>query len=229
MTRPTRPRRHALLAACVAALAAVAAAFAACHVVPTTESPMPTTRRDIGDPDGRHAVATFGGGCFWCTEAVFRELDGVIAVTSGYAGGTTSDPTYEEVCTGTTGHAEVIQVRYDPSKVDYAKILEVFFATHDPTTLNRQGADTGTQYRSVVFAHDDEQRRVAEEVKRALDASGAYDAPVVTEIVPAGDFWPAEEYHQGYYAANPSQGYCRAVIRPKLEKFRKAFADRLKR
>jgi peptide-methionine (S)-S-oxide reductase len=228
MTR-TAPPRRALLAACAAALVVGATAFAACHAVRTTENPMPPSRQDHGDPDGTWAVATFGGGCFWCTEAVFRELQGVLSVTSGYAGGTTTDPTYEEVCSGATGHAEVIQVRYDPSQVDYASILEVFFGTHDPTTLNRQGADTGTQYRSVIFAHDAEQKRVAEEVRKALDASGAYADPIVTEIVPASEFYAAEDYHQRYYESNPSQGYCRAVIRPKLEKFRKVFKDRLKK
>ncbi len=180
-------------------------------------------------PEGAVAVATFGGGCFWCTEAFFREVDGVLSVTSGYSGGTVADPTYEEVSTGTTGHAEAIQVRYDPKRVEYATLLEIFFKTHDPTTRDRQGADVGTQYRSVVFTHDAEQKRAAEDVKKALDASGAYDAPIVTEIVPFEAFYAAEGYHQDYYATNPSQGYCRAVIRPKLDKFRKVFKDRLKK
>jgi peptide-methionine (S)-S-oxide reductase len=228
-------RRDATLAVLVAAIAAGAAAFAACHAATTgttsgtSETGMAAKPRDIGDPDGAYALATFGGGCFWCTEAVFQEVEGVLSVTSGYSGGTVPEPTYEQICTGTTGHAEAIQVRYDPSKVGYATLLEIFFGTHDPTTRDRQGADTGTQYRSVIFTHDDEQKRVAEEVKRALDASAAYDDdPIVTEIVPIEDFYAAEKYHQGYFAANPSQGYCRAVIRPKLDKFRKVFKDRLK-
>jgi peptide-methionine (S)-S-oxide reductase len=171
-------------------------------------------------------LATFGAGCFWCVEAVFAELDGVHAVQSGYAGGTTVDPTYEDVCSGTTGHAEVIQVRYDPGAVRYEDLLEVFWKTHDPTTRDRQGADVGTQYRSVVFFHDEAQREAAETLKRELDASGAFAAPIVTEIAPIDRFYPAEAGHQDYYARNPDAGYCRAVIRPKLEKFRRVFADR---
>ena len=174
-------------------------------------------------------LATFGAGCFWCVEAVFQELDGVVAVESGYSNGLTDNPTYKEVCSGTTGYAEVARIRYDPKRVAFAQLLEVFWQTHDPTTLNRQGADVGTQYRSGVYFHDEEQRRIAEELKAKLDASGAFDAPIVTEIVPIERYVPAENYHQDYYAQNPDQGYCRAVIKPKLDKFRKAFADHLKR
>jgi len=203
---------------------AVTLALAACGQRTKTQEEMVSE-----PPSASTALATFGGGCFWCTEAVFQELDGVLSVESGYSGGTTKDPSYKEVCTGTTGHAEAVQVRYDPSKVTYAQILEVFFKTHDPTTLDRQGADVGTQYRSVIFTHTDEQKAVAEAVKRDLDASGAYDAPIVTQIVPFETFYPAEDYHQDFFANNPNQGYCRAVIQPKLEKFRKVFADRLKR
>ena len=174
-------------------------------------------------------VATFGAGCFWCVEAVFQELEGVESVTSGYMGGDVENPTYQEVCAGTTGHAEVAHITFDPSKVDFAGLLEVFWQTHDPTTLNRQGADTGTQYRSAVFYHDAQQKEIAEAYKAKLDASGAFSSPIVTEIVPAATFHPAEDYHQNYFLENPEQGYCRAVVRPKVEKFRAVFADRLKK
>jgi peptide-methionine (S)-S-oxide reductase len=174
------------------------------------------------------SVATFGAGCFWCVEAVFQELKGVTSVVSGYMGGDVENPTYKEVCNGTTGHAEVAQITYDPSVVDFAGLLEVFWQTHDPTTLNRQGADVGTQYRSAVFYHDDAQRKTAEAYKQKLDASGAFVGPIVTEIVPASLFYPAENYHQEYFRLNPEQGYCQAVVRPKVEKFRKVFAERLK-
>lgn len=179
-------------------------------------------------PAGGQALATFGGGCFWCTEAVFEETQGVASAVSGYAGGATVNPTYEAVCSGTTGHAEVIQVAYDPVVISYKQLLEIFFRTHDPTTLNRQGADVGTQYRSVIYYHDDEQRAVAEEVKTALDTSGAFRGSIVTEISPLETFYPAEAYHQDYFANNPNQGYCRAVIAPKMAKYRAAFADKLK-
>ena len=171
---------------------------------------------------------TLGAGCFWCVEAVFQELRGVHKVTSGYMGGHVKNPSYKEICTGRTGHAEVAQVLFDPAVVSIDEILEVFWMTHDPTTLNRQGADVGTQYRSAVFFHDAEQQAKAEGYKAALDKSGAFPAPIVTEISPASIFYTAEDYHQNYYADNPDQGYCRMVIRPKLEKFRKVFADRLK-
>lgn len=173
-------------------------------------------------------LATFGGGCFWCTEAVFNELAGVEKVESGYSGGHVPDPTYEQVSSGDTGHAEVIQISYDPSKVSYEKLLEVFFKTHDPTTLNRQGADKGTQYRSVIFSHDEDQKKVAEAVRAKLDASGAYDNKIVTQVAKYDAFYKAEEGHQSYYARNPRYGYCTAVIQPKLEKFRKVFEKDLK-
>ncbi len=173
-------------------------------------------------------LATLGAGCFWCVEAVFQELDGVVDVESGYTGGLLENPTYKQICSGTTGHAEVTQIRYDPERISFAKLLEVFWKTHDPTTLNRQGADVGTQYRSAIFFHDEEQQRVAIELKQKLDESGAFAAPIVTEIVPLGTYYPAEADHQDFYTRNPSQGYCRAVIQPKLEKFRKAFADHLR-
>lgn len=162
------------------------------------------------------AVATFGAGCFWCTEAVLEQLDGVLDVRSGYMGGDVPDPTYEEVCTGRTGHAEVVQVRFDPARISYEELLGWFFKLHDPTTLNRQGADEGTQYRSVIFTHSEEQRLAAESVKRA--AAKDFSKPIVTEISPASAYYPAEEYHQDYYRGNRRQGYCQFVIAPKLDK-----------
>lgn len=177
----------------------------------------------------RSEVATLGGGCFWCTEAVFDDLRGVDRVVSGYMGGQLPNPSYEQVCSGRTGHAEVIQVTFDPDEVSFREILEVFFTTHDPTTLNRQGADAGTQYRSVVFYHDDQQRRVADEVIRDITERRLYDNPVVTEVSAAAEFYPAESYHQDYYARNPNQGYCQVVIAPKVSKFRKEYLSRLKR
>ncbi|WP_049985921.1 peptide-methionine (S)-S-oxide reductase MsrA [Halobellus rufus] len=168
-------------------------------------------------------TATFGGGCFWCTEAAMKELSGVESVTSGYAGGETEDPTYREVCSGSTGHAEVVQVEFDPDLISYVDLLEVFFATHDPTQLNRQGPDVGTQYRSIVLYHDDEQRREVEAYVDALD--GEYDDAVVTEIEPLDRFWPAEEYHQDYFEKNPSDAYCRMHAAPKVEKVRERFEE----
>ncbi|HEY7750961.1 MAG TPA: peptide-methionine (S)-S-oxide reductase MsrA [Ignavibacteriaceae bacterium] len=173
--------------------------------------------------------ATFGSGCFWCTEAVFEELNGVHSVVSGYAGGHVQNPSYEEVCTGKSGHAEVTQITYDPSVITYDELLEVFWKTHDPTTLNRQGNDVGPQYRSVIFYHNDDQKKLAEKYKAELEKSGAWDKPIVTEISPLTNYFPAEEYHQEYYTNNPNQGYCAFVIAPKLEKFRKVFKDKLKK
>src|SRR5262249_54305445 len=164
-------------------------------------------------------LATFGGGCFWCIEAIFERLDGVKAVTSGYAGGTTEQPNYEEVCTGLTGHAEVAQIEYDPQKISYDKLLEIFWEAHDPTTLNRQGADVGTQYRSVIFYHNDAQRQAAEKSKAA--AAKQFDHPIVTEIKPLTKFYKAENYHQDYFRNHSNAPYCNYVIRPKLEKLQK--------
>jgi len=178
-----------------------------------------------GNRTSGEALATFGGGCFWCVEAVFKELGGVISVLPGYSGGHVEDPTYRQVCSGTTGHAEAVQIRYDPSKVRYEQLLEVFFRTHDPTTKDRQGNDVGPQYRSVVFFHDETQRRTAEKVKAALDAEGVYPRPIVTEIVAFERFHPAEEYHRDYFARNPENAYCAAVIPPKIEKLKKVFGD----
>ena len=174
------------------------------------------------------AKATFGGGCFWCTEAVYAELKGVKSVTSGYTNGRVPNPTYKDVCTGLTGHAEAIEIEYDPQVVSFEKLLEVFFATHDPTTLNRQGADVGTQYRSGVFYHDDEQKRIAENVITKLDAARVFPGRIVTEVTKAGTFYPAEAYHQDYFAKNPNQPYCQAVAAPKVEKVRKVFKDLIK-
>ncbi len=187
-----------------------------------------TSEKHLDTRDPTLASATFGAGCFWCVEAVFEELEGVESVISGYTGGKTENPTYKEICTGLTGHAEVARIHYDPNKITFDELLEVFWQTHDPTTLNRQGADKGTQYRSAVFYHDEEQRQIAEKYKKALDESGAWKDPIVTEISPLTKFYKAENYHQNYYELNPNQSYCAYVIRPKLEKFRKVFKDKLK-
>lgn len=173
-------------------------------------------------------LATFGSGCFWCTEAIFLDVKGVLKVESGYSGGTVANPTYKQVCTGTTGHAEVIQLTYDPAVISYEELLEIFWHTHDPTTLNRQGNDVGTQYRSVIFYHDEEQRKLAEHYKNKLNEEKVYDKPVITEITPFETFYVAEDYHQNYYALNGNAPYCTFVIQPKLEKFRKVFAEKLK-
>ena len=172
--------------------------------------------------------ATLGGGCFWCLEAIYLDLIGVAAVRSGYSGGETPNPTYEEVCGGGTGHAEVVEVEFDPSIVSYRELLEVFFATHDPTTLNRQGADVGTQYRSVIFYHSPRQESVARDVMEELKREGMWDDPLVTELSPSSAFYPAEAYHEDYFRRNPQQPYCQAVINPKMAKFRSRFASRLK-
>jgi peptide-methionine (S)-S-oxide reductase len=174
-------------------------------------------------------TATLGGGCFWCLEAAYEEIEGVRSVVSGYAGGSVPDPSYEQVCGGRTGHAEVVQVTYDGSVISYRDILMIFFTIHDPTTLNRQGADVGTQYRSVIFHHDEAQRETAAALMEELSARGIWDDPIVTTLLPAPEFYRAEGYHQGYYRRNPSQGYCRAVIAPKLSKLRKEHFDRLRR
>jgi peptide-methionine (S)-S-oxide reductase len=173
-------------------------------------------------------LATVGGGCFWCVEAVFEQLRGVTQVESGYTGGRTDAPTYKQVCNGDTGHVEVIQVTFDPTAISFRQILEVFFAVHDPTTLNRQGHDAGTQYRSAIFYHSPEQNAVAEKTIADLNAEGIWDNPIVTEITAFGRFFKAEEYHQGYFRDNPFQPYCQAVVSPKVAKFRMKFADKLK-
>ncbi|MEE9472228.1 MAG: peptide-methionine (S)-S-oxide reductase MsrA [Gemmatimonadota bacterium] len=178
--------------------------------------------------EGRVETATLAGGCFWCLDGAYRDLRGVISVESGYAGGRVSNPTYEQVCTGTTGHAEVVQVMYDPDEIGYRDLLEVFFSMHDPTTLNRQGADVGTQYRSAIFWHDEVQREAAKAMIAELARDGVFDDPIVTEVSGLEEFYPAGEDHQDYYRRNPNQGYCQIVVAPKLAKFRAKYAGRLK-
>jgi len=173
------------------------------------------------------ALATLAGGCFWCVEAPFKRIEGVHSVTSGYCGGDVADPSYKQVCRGTTGHAEAVQIEYDPDVVGYADLLEVFFTVHDPTQLNRQGPDVGTQYRSAVFYHDESQREIAEQFIAELEAAGVYDDDIVTEIAPLNTFWEAEDYHQDYYETNPNDGYCRVNLEPKLRKVKEQFADRI--
>ncbi|MBZ0302940.1 MAG: peptide-methionine (S)-S-oxide reductase MsrA [Anaerolineae bacterium] len=173
-------------------------------------------------------IATLAGGCFWCLEAVYQQLKGVEKVVSGYAGGQVANPSYKQVCNGTTGHAEVVQITYNPEVVSYRDLLNVFFTIHDPTTLNRQGNDVGTQYRSAIYTHTPEQKQIAQQAIRDLQAEGVWDHPIVTEVTPLDVFYPAEDYHQNYYADNPYQGYCRVVIAPKVAKFRQKYIEQLK-
>ena len=196
---------------------------------PKTNNVTKDEKINMSDQSTKLDTATFGEGCFWCTEAVFERLNGVKSVVSGYSGGSVPNPTYEAVCTGKTGHAEVTQIIYDPAEISYQELLIVFFRTHDPTSLNRQGADSGTQYRSVIFYHDDKQKELAEFAKKKINEEKLYDKPVVTEISPFKVFYKAENYHQDYYNNNPNQGYCVYVIAPKLEKFEKLFKDKLKK
>jgi len=179
-------------------------------------------------PEAPTEIATLAGGCFWCIEAVFREVEGVEQVVSGYTGGTTANPSYDDVCSGLTGHAEALRVTFDPTVIAYREVLEIFFSVHDPTTLNRQGADIGTQYRSAIFYHDEEQKAIAEALLKELDESHIWDRPIVTQVVPLGEFYPAEDYHRDYFTRNPEQAYCRMVISPKIVKFRQLWANRLK-
>ena len=192
----------------------------------TFNTQLPTSKLEI--PTG-FDVILLGGGCFWCTEAVFQRLEGVSKVISGYAGGLIEKPTYRQICTGTTGHAEVIQVIFDPKMIALEALLEVFWATHDPTTLNRQGADVGPQYRSSIFYLNDTQKEIAEKMKSELNQAEIFDAPIVTEITAFNNFYPAEEYHQDYYNQNGMQPYCQFVVRPKVEKLKKHFADKLRK
>jgi peptide-methionine (S)-S-oxide reductase len=194
---------------------------------PSAMSVSPTVLEPAEPPAGL-AKATFGAGCFWCTEAVFLQLKGVRSVVSGYSGGWLKNPTYQEVCTGTTGHAEAIQVTYDPTEISYEDLLEVFWQTHDPTTRDRQGNDVGPQYRSVIFYHTDAQQRLAEHYKQELDASGSFEGPIVTQIVPFTEFYRAEAYHQNYFEENSERPYCRVFIQPKVEKVKKVFQNKLK-
>jgi len=184
--------------------------------------------RMAGEDGRREELATLGGGCFWCLEPLYKSLRGVDTVVSGYAGGHVRNPTYRQVCNGDTGHAEVIQIRYDPQVISFRDLLDVFFTVHDPTTPNRQGADVGPQYRSIILHHDPEQKAVAEQVIAEVDRARIWNAPIVTELVPLTEFYPAEAYHQDYFERNPGQGYCQVVIAPKVAKFRKQYLDRLK-
>ncbi len=183
----------------------------------------------LSSPSVSKEIATLAGGCFWCIEAVFDDLKGVESVESGYSGGTVANPSYRLVCTGTTGHAEVTQITFDPKVISFKQILEVFFTVHDPTTLNRQGADVGTQYRSAIFYHDEEQKKAAEQVIREITTTKTWDAPIVTEVTPLKVFYKAEDHHQEYFANNPDQGYCRVVIAPKVAKFRQHYREMLKK
>ncbi len=209
---------------------AVLAVLAACsaHEPPPKQLDQSPSEKLFPMSSDTHELATFGAGCFWCTEAIFSRLDGVISVVPGYSGGTVPNPTYEQVCTGTTGHAEVCQITFDPRRISYDELLEVFWKTHDPTTPNRQGNDVGTQYRSVIFYHTEQQRERAEYYKRALSDSGIFPAPIVTEIVPFTAFYPAEDYHHRYFERNPEKAYCALVIRPKVEKFESIFRAKLR-
>lgn len=205
-------------------ITAVALFSAMCHTGTADNSD-----RNMMLQPGKTETATFGSGCFWCSEAVFQQLKGVVKVESGYSGGAKANPTYDDVCTGTTGHAEVIQITYDPEIISFEELLEVFWSTHNPTTLNRQGADVGTQYRSVIFYHNEEQRQLAETYKKKLDESGAWKDPIVTEISPFSRFYAAEGYHQNYFNRNRQAPYCTFVIIPKLEKFRQVFGDKIRK
>jgi peptide-methionine (S)-S-oxide reductase len=189
-----------------------------------------TTKTSTNTPQNTSNIdtATFGAGCFWCVEAVFQRLEGVQSIKSGYSGGTVKNPTYKEVCEGTTGHAEVCQIVYDKTKITFDELLEVFWKTHDPTTLNRQGNDFGTQYRSAIFYHNEEQKQIAEKYKTEINKSGAYPNPIITEITALTNYYPAEDYHQNYFNQNGSQSYCQFVIQPKVEKFEKIFKAKIK-
>src|SRR5687767_6194563 len=209
-------------------------AFSSCYNPPRTTTNLLMDNSITMNEDPSIAVktdtATFANGCFWCTEAIFEQLEGVMSAVSGYTGGKTENPNYKDVTSGETGHAECLQITYDPQKISFDELLEVFWETHDPTTLNRQGADVGTQYRSGIFYHNEEQKETAEKYKKELDKSGAFDRPIVTEITPFTKFYPAENYHQQYFENNEnSNPYCTIVIRPKLDKFRKVFKDKLRK
>jgi peptide-methionine (S)-S-oxide reductase len=215
-----------------AATSIVLACLTSCAQTTTQNKSMntsPTAAKNVTTNSGKTETATFGTGCFWCTEAIFEELEGVISAVSGYSGGATVNPTYKEVSTGNTGHAECVQIVFDPEKISFDELLEVFWQTHDPTTLNRQGADVGTQYRSAIFYHNEEQKQKAEKYKEELNKSGAFNNPIVTEITPFTVFYEAENYHQQYFENNEnSNPYCKIVIRPKIDKFKKVFKDKLK-
>jgi peptide-methionine (S)-S-oxide reductase len=211
---------------CLVGLGLVQAACAQDRNKAQPQSAKEKTQVDSTSTNNGIETATFGGGCFWCVEAVFENVRGVKDVVSGYEGGRTKNPNYKQVCTGRTGHAEVCQIKFDPSEVSFEELLEIFWKTHDPTTLNRQGNDIGTQYRSVIFYHSEQQKELAEMYKKKLDASGAFNSSIVTEIKPTDVFYVAEDYHQDYFRNNPNQGYCAAVVRPKVEKFKAVFSDK---
>ena len=179
-------------------------------------------------PEVPTEIATLAGGCFWCIEAIFREVEGIKQAVSGYTGGITANPTYDDVCSGRSGHAEALQVTFDPTVITYREILEIFFSVHDPTTLNRQGADVGTQYRSAIFYHDEEQKTIADSLKKEMEESRVWAEPIVTEVAPLNMFYPAEDYHREYFSQHPEQAYCQMVVSPKLNEFRKQWATRLK-
>jgi peptide-methionine (S)-S-oxide reductase len=203
--------------------------FSACSQPAAKTQNVTNMETNLNTSSGTIDTATFGAGCFWCVEAVFQRLEGVIKVESGYSGGTVKNPAYREVCNGTTGHAEVCQITYDKSKISFKDLLEVFWKTHDPTTLNRQGNDSGTQYRSAIFYHNAEQKELAEKYKAELNKSGAWNDPVITEIAPFTAFYKAEDYHQNYFNQNGGEPYCQYVIQPKVEKFEKVFKDKMKK
>ncbi|HZO91818.1 MAG TPA: peptide-methionine (S)-S-oxide reductase MsrA [Chthonomonadaceae bacterium] len=214
------------------ALSGLAGALTGCASQQPAQQQDKSVRRQqsmqpLSVPPGKE-IATLAGGCFWCTEAIFRDLKGVEKVEPGYAGGQTAHPTYEQVCTGTTGHAEAIQITFDPKVISYHDLLEIFFTTHDPTTRNRQGADVGTQYRSAIFYHSPEQKETALQVIKEIEAARIWPAPIVTEVVPFTNFYPAEDYHRDYFERNPEQFYCQAVIAPKVAKFREHYRNKLK-
>jgi peptide-methionine (S)-S-oxide reductase len=206
---------------------AILIAFTSCKQSSSQNHKIEKDKMNQSD-DSKLQTATFGSGCFWCSEAIFERVKGIVSVESGYSGGTVPNPTYEAVCSGKTGHAEVVQLKFDPNIVSYDELLEIFWKTHDPTTLNRQGADIGTQYRSVIFYHNEEQKEKAESSKTELNKAEIWKDPIVTEIVPFTNFYEAEKYHQDYYDLNPNKGYCSFVITPKIEKFEKVFKDKLK-
>lgn len=211
-----------------AAALLVAILAGACSAGAGTPAPTPDAAKETIGMRTDLEVATLGGGCFWCIEAVFQRIRGVERAVSGYAGGGLPNPTYEQVCSGSTGHAEVVQITFDPRELPYRELLEIFFAMHDPTTLNRQGADVGTQYRSVIFTHSDAQARTARELVAELTRGKLFDGPIVTQVEPLPVFYEAEDYHQEYFDRNPTQGYCRVVINPKINKLRDKFTERLK-
>lgn len=217
---------------CVGALVVVAAGAGGLIAARQSGAGNAQQARDAAPPARESTsleTATFAAGCFWCSEALFERVQGVEKVVSGYAGGTVANPTYQQVCTGQTGHAEAVQITFDPTKISYADLLEIFWKTHDPTTLNQQGPDHGTQYRSAIFYHNEQQKKTAEDYKRQLDESKVFKKPIVTEITAFTNFYPAEQYHQDYYELNPRERYCKAYISPKIKKFNQMFRDKLKK